>query len=245
MLKLRLEEFARIDKMANKILLVDDELSFLSGFSRALNRVCNFNGEIKTAENGTDALHEISNGHYDVCFLDINLPDISGLDVMKKIKELSPETRVIIMTASVLNDDMKSNICRDAYMFLPKPIELDTVKAFINRDMGADKGFHSAEKSDNDTPNYETTEEKRKHERMSCMKVARFSISIFFDWELKADLVADIINLSEAGIGIKTGFPVATGNVIKFTEGFPDKRGIVKWWTKNTPKYYRAGIKFM
>jgi DNA-binding NtrC family response regulator len=126
--------------MVNKILLVDDESSFLSGLSRALKRACKFNGEIRTASNGTDAIHEISSGHYDVCFLDVNLPDINGLDVMKKIKEFSPETKVIIMTASVMDDEMQRNIDRDAYMFIPKPIELDTIKVFINREMEADKG---------------------------------------------------------------------------------------------------------
>jgi DNA-binding NtrC family response regulator len=126
--------------MVNKILLVDDESSFLSGLSRALKGACKFNGEIRTASNGTDAIHEISSGHYDVCFLDVNLPDINGLDVMKKIKEFSPETKVIIMTASVMDDEMQRNIDRDAYMFIPKPIELDTIKVFINREMEADKG---------------------------------------------------------------------------------------------------------
>jgi hypothetical protein len=102
--------------------------------------------------------------------------------------------------------------------------------------MEADTGFHSGGNSFNDTPNDETSGEKRKHERMSCTKVARYSVSIFYDWELKSALIADIIDISEGGVGIRTDFPVATGNVIKFTKGVPDKRGIVKWWTKDTQK---------
>jgi DNA-binding NtrC family response regulator len=230
--------------MVNKILVVDDESSFLSGFSMALNRVCNFNGEIRTASNGTDAIHKIGSGHYDVCFLDVNLPDISGLDVMKKIKQLSPETRVIIMTGSVLDDDMKSDIDRDAYMFIPKPIELDTIKAFIDREMGIEKRFHSAGKSGNNTPNDEMSGEKRKHERTPCTKIAQYSVSIFYDWELKSDLAADIINISEGGVGIRTGFPVAIGNVLRFDQNFQRKKGIVKWWAMDDQRY-RAGIKFM
>ncbi|KPJ98311.1 MAG: hypothetical protein AMK71_11590 [Nitrospira bacterium SG8_35_4] len=230
--------------MVNKILVVDDETSFLSGFSRALNRVCNFNGEVKTTANGKDAIHAVSNGHYDVCFLDINLPDISGLDVMRKIKELSPGTRVVIMTASDVDEDMKGDIDRGAIMFLPKPIELETVKVFIGRELESGKGIHSAEKSENDTKHDEMNGEKRKHERMPCTKIVRYSISIFYDWDLKSDLVAEIMNMSEGGVGIRTGFPVATGNVIRFERNFHNNDGIVKWWTRDTPTY-RAGIEFI
>ena len=227
--------------MLNKILIVDDESAFRSGFSRALNKVCNFNGVIKTAANGNDAIKEITNCRYDVCFLDVNLPDIDGLDVMKEIKKLSPHTRVIIMTASVLDNAMKSDIDRDAYMFLPKPIELDMVKALMSGEMEAVSG---APLSKNFNTIDKLNEEKREHIRMSCSKFVTYSISIFYDWQFRSDNTAEIINISHGGVGLITSFPVTTGNVITFTEGFPEKKGIVRWSTKNTPKY-RAGIKFI
>jgi len=223
-----------------KILLVDDESSFISGFMRALNRVCHFNGEIKTSANGTDAIGEISRNHFDLCFLDVNLPDISGLDVMKKIKEVSPETRVVIMTASVLDDDMKNNIERDAYMFIPKPIELDVIKSFIKTELEANDGPASR----GGARVGEAIEEKREHPRMACSKVAHYSISIFSDWELRSNLVADIIDISEGGVGIRTSFPVSIGNVIRFEQDFNRKKGVVTWWEKEAYKY-RSGIKYI
>lgn len=225
--------------MINKILLVDDESSFISGFSRALNRVCHFNGEIKTSANGTDAIHEICRNHFDVCFLDVNLPDISGLEVMKKIKEVSPETRVIIMTGSVLDDEMKGDIDRDAYMFIPKPIELDVIKSILKKGIDANGGPSPCK-----SVRGEEIEEKRKHPRMPCSKVVHYSVSIFYDWELRSGLVADIIDISEGGIGIRTSFPVSVGNVLRFEEDFQKRKGIVTWAEKNAYKY-RSGVKYL
>jgi two-component SAPR family response regulator len=69
-----------------KILIVDDDKFILQTMSKALRRVCNFRGEIKTVKSGEDAVEEISNCFYNICFLDIKLPDLNGLDVMNKDK---------------------------------------------------------------------------------------------------------------------------------------------------------------
>jgi len=226
--------------MINKILLVDDETSFLSGFARALSRVCHFNGEIRTSTTGTDAIKEIGSDHIDLCFLDVNLPDMCGIDVMKKIKEVSPDTRVVIMTASVLDDDMKCDIDKDANLFIPKPLELDMVRDFLNREQEAESESRLSETS----PPNPLNEEKRAHERMPCSKTVKYSISIFYDFQLRSDLTAEITDISQGGAGLSTCFAATTGNVITFTEGLPNKKGIVRWWGRNEQKY-RVGVKFL
>lgn len=228
--------------MVHRILVVDDESSFLHGLTRALRRVCHFEGEIQTAENGREAIHEISGSHYDVCFLDINLPDISGIDVLKRIANVSPSTRVIIMTASEIDDAMKRAIERDAIMFLQKPIELDDIKAFLSGEV--ENGCDFAAGAQNHTAADLPIKERRAHERMACSKIVRYSISIFYDWELRSDLIANILDMSDGGVGITTGFPVVMGNVLRFDKNFHEKRGIVKWWSADPPKY-RAGVKFL
>jgi hypothetical protein len=87
-------------------------------------------------------------------------------------------------------------------------------------------------------------EEKRKHQRMPCSKVVHYSVSIFYDWELRSGLVADIVDISEGGIGIRTSFPVSVGNVLRFEEDFQKKKGIVKWAEKDAYKY-RSGVKYL
>ena len=72
-----------------KILLVDDEALILYSLSKTL-RHCG--SEVTTVTNGTDALSEIQRNSYDICFLDVQLPDANGLDLMKTIRNDSPST---------------------------------------------------------------------------------------------------------------------------------------------------------
>lgn len=118
--------------MAKKILIVDDEPNILTILSKSLYEFCNFQGEIKTVDNGRDAIAEAARILYDLCFLDIKLPDMSGLDVMRAISEISGETIIIIMTASCLTAEMKKEIDQSASLLISKPFDLSQVRAFMN-----------------------------------------------------------------------------------------------------------------
>ncbi len=122
--------------MKKRILIVDDEPLILSQMSKALYAICDFRGEIITAANGEDAIEEIDCSFYNICFLDINLPDMSGLDVMKKIKKLSPDTGIAIMTGSYITDEMQRTIDEGASLFLEKPFDFTRIKVFINKALG-------------------------------------------------------------------------------------------------------------
>ena len=114
-----------------RILIVDDDKLILWGLSKAIRDFYDFPIEIKTIDNGTEALIEISSNYYDICILDVYLLDSNGIDIMKKVKDVSPKTRVIIMTAQDITDNMKSEIEREAYQFIPKPLDLFQVKMII------------------------------------------------------------------------------------------------------------------
>ena len=101
--------------------------------SEALYICCDFKGEIKTVENGNDAITEISGGLYQICFLDINLPDIDGLEVMKRIKAISPETSIVIMTGSFISDEMKMQIDASASLFADKPLDFCKIESFMKQ----------------------------------------------------------------------------------------------------------------
>ena len=122
--------------MLKKILIVDDEELILNGLAKGL---ANKNTEIKTASNGTDALKEISMYPYDLCFLDVFLPDINGIEVMKKIKTLSPTTKVVIMTAHHVNGDISRDIKDYSFNFIGKPFDLSQVRAITELALGRDK----------------------------------------------------------------------------------------------------------
>jgi len=111
-----------------KILLVDDEALILYSLSKTL-RHCG--AEVTAVTNGTDALSEIQRNSYDICFLDVQLPDANGLDLMKTIRKLSPATGIIIMTASRLTEEQQRTISSHGGHFFPKPFDLDQVQAIV------------------------------------------------------------------------------------------------------------------
>lgn len=116
-----------------KILIVDDEILILRGFSRALKACCSFAGQIVTVDTGSRAISEIRSTFYDLCFLDIKLPDMCGLDVMSKIRALSPKTIIAIMSANVMNEDQKKMITLSGITFFPKPLPLPEIRDFVTR----------------------------------------------------------------------------------------------------------------
>ncbi len=111
-----------------KILLVDDENLILYSLSATLRHD---GSEVTAVANGKDALGEIRRSPYDICFLDVNLPDANGFDLMKTVQEISPATRIIIMTAVDLNDGQMRYLHNNACHFLPKPFNLEEVRSLV------------------------------------------------------------------------------------------------------------------
>jgi CheY-like chemotaxis protein len=116
-----------------KILLVDDEELILYSLSKALR---NGGADVTTAANGKDALREIQGSSYDICFLDVQLPDANGLELMKTFRELSPGTGIIIMTALCLNNEQQQSLRALDCLYLRKPFELDQVQSLIAEIIG-------------------------------------------------------------------------------------------------------------
>jgi len=107
------------------ILLVDDEKFFLQHLDRALQSTST---EVKTVSTGKEALQEVAATPYHLCFLDICLPDLDGIEVLKRITEISPKTKVVMMTAGNVTSSMQKIIEEYAYMFLSKPFDLFQVR---------------------------------------------------------------------------------------------------------------------
>src|SRR4030065_170245 len=98
-----------------KILVADDELLILYALSRALQGA---QTEVKTVRTGKDALREIKDHSYDLCILDIYLPDMVGLDLVDILNKTAPATKIIVMTASEVDADMMKTIRENSCSFL-------------------------------------------------------------------------------------------------------------------------------
>jgi two-component system invasion response regulator UvrY len=81
----------------NKILIADDHTIVREGLKQILAETSDIvvSGEAST---GQDTLRKVRSRHYDVVILDISLPGISGLDVLKQIKSLKPDLPVLILS---------------------------------------------------------------------------------------------------------------------------------------------------
>ena len=118
------------DRNRKRILIVDDEPMLLQGLGKALQ---NDAAEVVAMETGEAALKEVASSEFHLCFLDVFLPDMDGTEVLKRITALSPKTKVIMMSAGVINNSMKETIEKTAYMFIAKPFDLLQVRMLARR----------------------------------------------------------------------------------------------------------------
>lgn len=115
---------------AKSILIVDDEETLT--FSIQMSFVSEKRGyEIVTAESGEDALEKLKSKRFDVAIVDIYLPGISGLDLIKGIKEKNPDTLIIIMSAYATMDKKDEALEYGALYFFEKPFDIKEVKKIV------------------------------------------------------------------------------------------------------------------
>ena len=115
----------------HRILIVDDEESITYLVKTELEDQQEF--EVDTAQNGSEAMNLTRSKVYDVVLLDIKMPRVSGIEVLKHIKDHAPATQVIMLTNVV---DIKTAIETTklgAYDFVSKPYEPDQLLATVHR----------------------------------------------------------------------------------------------------------------
>ncbi|MFZ1983546.1 MAG: sigma-54 dependent transcriptional regulator [Desulfatitalea sp.] len=112
------------------ILFVDDDQQILDVVSTYLTR----NGyAVDAVSNGLLALEKIKQKEYAAIFTDLIMPEISGLDLLKSVKEASPTTEVIIVTGYGTIESAIEALKRGSYDYLQKPINFERLKILIDR----------------------------------------------------------------------------------------------------------------
>jgi len=114
--------------MPEHILIVDDEKNILHTLSPILQ---DEGYEISTAANGTDALRLVREDAPLAVLLDIWLPDIDGIEVLKKIKEQQPEIIVIMMSGHGTIETAVKATKLGAYDFIEKPLSMEKVSLIV------------------------------------------------------------------------------------------------------------------
>lgn len=122
--------------MKFKILIIDDEKNIREIFSLLLEEQ---GYAVQEAKNGTEGLKKTQAFFPDVVLLDMNLPDLSGIEVLAKIKESLPACEVIIITAFGTIKTAVEATKLGAYDYLEKPIDNDELLLLISRALEVNK----------------------------------------------------------------------------------------------------------
>jgi len=109
-----------MDAPRRRILLVDDEQDILDILHEHFAKEC----DVETAADGMTALAIVRARRPDVIFLDINMPGINGVDVLKSVKEIDATIPVLMVTANADNALAAEAIKRGAFSYVPKPFDL-------------------------------------------------------------------------------------------------------------------------
>jgi len=105
-----------------RILMIDDEERFCKTTARILEKQ-NISVDILTK--GNEAIPALEKKLYDVVLLDLKMPEISGVDILKQIKKMNCPPEVIILSGHASADIAKETINLDAYDYLLKPCDPD------------------------------------------------------------------------------------------------------------------------
>jgi len=113
--------------LQTNILVVDDEL----GVRESLRMVLKDNYNVLTAANGQEGLEMIKEGKPSLVILDVKMPDIDGMEVLKQIKDTCPQLPVIVLTGAGTHRIAAEALKLGAADFIVKPINAGSVKQTI------------------------------------------------------------------------------------------------------------------
>src|SRR5947209_14221043 len=114
------------------LLVIDDEPAILLAFRRVYREAPI---HVETAESGLEGLVLAEKRRPDVVVIDVQLPDMNGLDVMQRLHELDARCPVIFITGKSTTDTAIDAMKRGAFEYLLKPLELPRLRELIAKAM--------------------------------------------------------------------------------------------------------------
>src|SRR5580698_7133847 len=119
-----------------RILLVDDDAGILELFSTALRSEC----QVETASNAEAAIDSLWRNSYDVILTDLNLPGMSGIDLLRRVAELQPDARVIVITGDGGPDTVVESLRNHAFTYLLKPVSMNALHDAVQQAFSSNNG---------------------------------------------------------------------------------------------------------
>ena len=110
------------------ILIIEDELSLCNSIAEGL-RMDGY--EVDSCQDGLEALELCETEHYDLILLDLNLPKMDGMEVLRRLREEDRETRVLILSARGQIRDKVEGLDAGANDYLTKPFHFEELEARV------------------------------------------------------------------------------------------------------------------
>ncbi|MDZ4834904.1 MAG: response regulator [Candidatus Melainabacteria bacterium] len=111
-----------------RILIVEDD-EFLADLMQDCLVACDH--EVKSVGTGGDALKELETGKFDVVFLDWQLPDMEGLDILKQYRKNNGPAKVVMLTG--MRGRKEDSLESGADFFLTKPFKIDEILKTVSQ----------------------------------------------------------------------------------------------------------------
>lgn len=158
-----------MDDKTNILVVDDEEVVRLSHIRTLASIYCN----VQVVRDGDEALQAMQQRPADVVLLDLRMPGMDGMSVLKTIKQRWPETEVVIITGYPTVETAKEAVRLGAYDYLAKPVGPDDVINVANGAMtqkrwalhkdrtGQDDGIGSSTASSSKTSSFSLTETRR------------------------------------------------------------------------------------
>ena len=112
------------------ILLIEDELEVRESYVDMFGFL---DLEVDTAENGKHGLEKLEAKHYDIIVTDLNMPEIDGLETMRRVKKKDSDIEVIVITGFATIENAVGAMKQGAFDYITKPVSLEHVKIVMNK----------------------------------------------------------------------------------------------------------------
>jgi two-component system response regulator HydG len=116
-----------------RILVVDDQLSLAETIADGLSERA---FDAVPCRSSVDAAKRLGDEHFDALVTDLRMPELDGLELLSRTREVAPDCAIIVMTAFSAVDTAIESIRRGAYHYLTKPFRLDELALFLERALG-------------------------------------------------------------------------------------------------------------
>jgi len=114
-------------------MIIDDEPIVCKRLRSTLEKA---NMEIETFTDPNEAVKRFSEKNFQILITDLKMKEMDGIDVLKLVKKISPETKVIIITGVATVEKAKEALKSGAYDFIAKPFKLSQLRNLVMKGLG-------------------------------------------------------------------------------------------------------------